>query len=156
MENKKLTNSKALEMVLAIVQEKYFVSDFSEEEKTELYCKLATMKEQVDKKSKSGKSGKPTKTQIENEKLKMVIMGTLGVQSEAKQIKEIMENERIKPLGLTNQKISALLRQMVQDGICYRMEDKRVAKFYLCETVQVTEIVEENDEIVEEVIDTIE
>lgn len=140
---KKTTNKMALEFVLGLDTVK---------ENTEIFEKLTKMLEQVEKKNSSvDKDGKKvlTPTQKDNEKIKMILMGVLKFKENAQQIKEIMEHERIKPLGLSNQKISALLRQMLNDGTAYRLEEKKVAKFYLCETPILTEI-EYSDENVEE------
>jgi hypothetical protein len=62
---------------------------------------------------KSGKKGQ-TKTQKENEGIKAVIAEVLNESGEKKTVTELIADERLN--GYTNQKISALLRQMVEAG----------------------------------------
>ena len=115
--NKKLTNVVALEMVLAMEEVK---------SNQELVEKLTKMKEQFEKKNNSGTGKKLTKTQIENEEIKAQILEVMT--SEPKAIKELQaENESL--AEYTNQKLSALLKQLVGENKVERVEEKRVAKF---------------------------
>ena len=115
--NKKLTNVVALEMVLAMEEVK---------SNQELVEKLTKMKEQFEKKNNSGTGKKLTKTQIENEEIKAQILEVMT--SEPKAIKELQaENESL--AEYTNQKLSALLKQLVGENKVERIEEKRVAKF---------------------------
>ena len=115
--NKKLTNVLALEMVLGMEEVK---------SNQELVEKLTKMKEQFEKKNNSGTGKKLTKTQIENEEIKAQILEVLT--SEPKAIKELQaENESL--AEYTNQKLSALLKQLVGENKVERIEEKRVAKF---------------------------
>lgn len=118
MNNKKLTNVLALEMVLSMEE---VMSN------QELVEKLTKMKEQFEKKSNSGTGSKRlTKTQIENEEIKAQILEVMT--SEPKAIKELQaENESL--AEYTNQKLSALLKQLVGENKVERVEEKRVAKF---------------------------
>lgn len=118
----KMTNKKALEFVLGLEEVKG---------NTEVFEKLEKMLVQVEKKNSTGKDKKPTKKQEENEVIKMVIMGTLDF--EPKQIKEIVKHERLLSYDISIQKASALLKQMVEEGMCSRVEEKRVTKFVLCQ-----------------------
>lgn len=81
----------------------------------------------LDKKSANKK---PTKTQEENETIKGVILNTLsetGVTvTELQNMSEVLS-------GLSNQKVSALLRQMVADGSVVKTVDKKKAYFALAE-----------------------
>ena len=114
---KKLTNVLALEMVLAMEEVK---------SNQELVEKLTKMKEQFEKKNNSGTGKKLTKTQIENEEIKAQILEVMT--SEPKAIKELQaENESL--AEYTNQKLSALLKQLVGENKVERIEEKRVAKF---------------------------
>ena len=117
---KKLTNVLALEMVLGMEEVRG---------NQELVEKLETMKNQFAKKNNSGTdTKKPTKTQIENESLKTLILEKLSETPKA--IKEIqLENEELSVEKFSNQKISALLRQHVAENKVERIEEKRVAKF---------------------------
>ena len=118
MNNKKLTNVLALEMVLAMEEVK---------SNQELVEKLTKMKEQFEKKNNSSTgSRKLTKTQIENEEIKAQILEVMT--SEPKAIKELQaENKSL--AEYTNQKLSALLKQLVGENKVERVEEKRTAKF---------------------------
>ena len=116
--NKKLTNVSALEMVLAMEEVK---------SNQELVEKLTKMKEQFEKKNNSSTGSKRlTKTQIENEEIKAQILEVMT--SEPKAIKELQaENKSL--AEYTNQKLSALLKQLVGENKVERVEEKRTAKF---------------------------
>ena len=116
--NKKLTNVLALEMVLAMEEVK---------STQELVEKLTKMKEQFEKKNNSSTGSKKlTKTQIENEEIKAQILEVMT--SEPKAIKELQaENESL--AEYTNQKLSALLKQLVGENKVEKKKEKRVAKF---------------------------
>ena len=115
---KKLTNVLALEMVLAMEEVK---------SNQELVEKLTKMKEQFEKKNNSSTGSKKlTKTQIENEEIKAQILEVMT--SEPKAIKELQaENKSL--AEYTNQKLSALLKQLVGENKVERVEEKRTAKF---------------------------
>lgn len=134
---KKLTYTEALEMVLEVQEVK---------ENETLVEKLTTLLEQMSKKG-SGKSASAKAKQEENDSIKIEILDTLGDSEEsAKAIKELQaENETLG--SYTNQKLSALIRQLVAEGEVIRVEEKRVAKFYLStQTVEPTEVqVKENE-----------
>ena len=121
---KKLTNVLALEMVLAMAEV---------QANTELVAKLETMKAQFEKKS-SSKSGekKPTKTQQENEVLKGYIMEVLTSKKEPMTIGQI-QAEDIELKDLTNQKMSALLKQLVDADQVVKTKDKKATLFGLAE-----------------------
>lgn len=83
--------------------------------------------ELLNKKSSSG-SGKPTKTQVENEKYKEYILATLTEVDRPMTISEIMENcEGI--AGLKNQRVSAIVTQLKNAGKVIRTEEKKKAYF---------------------------
>ena len=71
---------------------------------------------------------KPTKTQIENEGNKQIVLNTLAAFTDGKTISEIQAANEVLA-EMSNQKVSALVRQMVQDGSLVRIEDKRKAYF---------------------------
>jgi hypothetical protein len=81
--------------------------------------------ELLDKKS-STKT--PTKTQIENESLKNVIVEVLTNATQPLTINEIT-NANDKLVGLSNQKISALLIQLIGANLVVRTSDKKKAYF---------------------------
>lgn len=109
----KTTNVKALAYVL----ENYDLP-------TEIHAKLEKMKVQFEKKNSAEK--KPTATQIANEGIKNLILEVIGNSSLT-----ITEMQKINGelAELSNQKISALLKQMVENGSVVREEIKRKAYF---------------------------
>ena len=109
----KITNVKALSIVLDTC-----------ELSAEVRAKLEKMKSQFEKKNSAEK--KPTATQIANEGIKSVILETIGNGSLT-----ITEMQKINSelAELSNQKISALLKQMVESGSVVREEIKRKAHF---------------------------
>ena len=109
----KTTNVKALAYVL----ENYDLP-------TEIHAKLEKMKIQFEKKNSAEK--KPTATQIENEGIKNLILEVIGDSSLT-----ITEMQKINGelAERSNQKISALLKQMVENGSIVREEIKRKAYF---------------------------
>ena len=121
----KLTNVKALEMVLGMAEVQTNV---------ELVEKLTKMKEQFEKKNKSsvGADGKKVLTaeQKKNEGLKEIILEVLTRYEEPKQVKELIaENEEL--ASYTGQKISALITQLVKAEKVVKVVDKNVSKFQL-------------------------
>lgn len=109
----KTTNVKALAYVL----ENYDLP-------TEIHAKLEKMKVQFEKKNSAEK--KPTANQIANEGIKNLILEVIGNSSLT-----ITEMQKINGelAELSNQKISALLKQMVENGSVVREEIKRKAYF---------------------------
>ena len=109
----KTTNVKALAYVL----ENYDLP-------AEIHAKLEKMKVQFEKKNSAEK--KPTATQIANEGIKNLILEVIGNSSLT-----ITEMQKINSelAELSNQKISALLKQMVENGSVVREEIKRKAYF---------------------------
>ena len=109
----KTTNVKALAYVL----DNYDLP-------TEIHAKLEKMKIQFEKKNSAEK--KHTATQIANEGIKNLILEVIGNSSLT-----ITEMQKINGelAELSNQKISALLKQMVENGSVVREEIKRKAYF---------------------------
>ena len=120
--NKKLTNVVALEMVLAMEEV---------QANQELVAKLELMKFQFEKKNKSGVRADGTKIltaeQKKNEVIKEQLIEVLASCEEPQQIKDLMKMEEFS--GYSNQKLSALLKQLVIAEKVERVEDKKVAKF---------------------------
>ena len=109
----KITNVKALSIVLDTCE----LSD-------EVRAKLEKMKIQFEKKNSAEK--KPTATQIANESIKSAILETLGEKSMT--VSEIQKaNSEL--AEFQNQKISALLKQLMESGSVVREEIKRKAYF---------------------------
>lgn len=83
--------------------------------------------ELLSKKNSSEK--KPTATQIANDSLKVAITNYLsegGKHTISEMLAEVPALE-----GMQNQKVSALVRQMIADGVVQRIEEKRKAYFAL-------------------------
>lgn len=122
MMNKKLTNVVALEMVLAMEEV---------QANQELVTKLELMKAQFEKKNKSGVRADGTKIltaeQKKNEIIKEQLIEVLARCEEPQQIKDLMRMEEFSEYS--NQKLSALLKQLVTAEKVERVEDKKIAKF---------------------------
>ena len=120
--NKKLTNVVALEVVLAMKEV---------QANQELVAKLELMKAQFEKKNKSGVRADGTKIltaeQKKNEGIKEQLIEVLARCEEPQQIKDLMRMEEFSEYS--NQKLSALLKQLVSAEKVERVEDKRTAKF---------------------------
>lgn len=110
----KMTNVKALEIVLAM------------ELADEVREKIEKMKASYEKKSAS-RSDKPTKTQEENMGIKSAILDAMEV-GKAYTISEMMKEFPCLE-GFSNQKISALVRQLKEEHLLDREEIKRKAYF---------------------------
>jgi len=123
----KMTNSKALAFVLGM---EGIPADVRE--------KLVNIKASIDKKNSAER--KPTATQTENVGLKSAIL--VGMESgKAYTIGDLMK--AIPELAdLTNQRVSALVRQLKDDGLVVREEIKRKAYFTKVEVETDTEDVE--------------
>ena len=120
--NKKLTNVIALEMVLSMKEV---------QANQELVAKLELMKAQFEKKNKSGVRADGTKIltaeQKKNEVIKEQLIEVLARCEEPQQIKDLMRMEEFSEYS--NQKLSALLKQLVSAEKVERVEEKKVAKF---------------------------
>lgn len=112
----KMTNAKALAWVLENVEN--IPTDVAE--------KITNIKASIEKKNAT-KSDKPTKTQTENLAIKSAILNGMTenrLYTITEMIKEIPALD-----GMTNQKVSSLVRQLVESGSVARTEDKRKAYF---------------------------
>ena len=79
---------------------------------------------------KNSAEKKPTAVQVANEGIKAVIVETLKAKAEKMTISEMQKaNEELGELS--NQRISALIRQLLADGTVERIEEKRKAYFKL-------------------------
>jgi Glu-tRNA(Gln) amidotransferase subunit E-like FAD-binding protein len=77
--------------------------------------------------NKKAATKKPTKTQVENEALKGKIADVLD--SDGQTVTEILSKLAVE--GLSNQKVSAILRQMVESGEVVKTTDKKKSLFSL-------------------------
>ena len=81
----------------------------------------------IEKLARKGGSTKPTKTQVENEGIKDTILEVLGEMGEVSATM-LATDPRI---NVSNQKVSALLKQLREDGKVVRNEEKGKATFAL-------------------------
>lgn len=80
--------------------------------------------------AKKASNKKPTKTQEENENIKVEILGVLT--NEGMTVTEIQSKSDVLG-GLSNQRVSALLRQLITDGKVAKTVDKKKSYFSLAE-----------------------
>jgi carbamoylphosphate synthase small subunit len=117
MTNKKMTKRDYYNTLLALdeVKGNPTLTDFINHE-LELLAK------------KNSAEKKPTAVQVANEGIKEVILETLADSGKMMTISEMQKaNEELSELS--NQRISALVRQLLADGKVERIEDKRKAYF---------------------------
>lgn len=82
-----------------------------------------------------------TRNQVENEKIKTVIVERLKELGAPSRISAIVEDDRLK--GFSSQKISALLTQLKNDGIVVKVKEKQNVLFSLAiEDDEVTKVEE--------------
>ena len=86
--------------------------------------KLIALGQSLEKRN-TAKAGKPTKTQRENAEVKDAILAKLS-STEGKRCGDIAAE-----VGISGQKCSALLSQLVKTGEVVKTEEKRVALFTL-------------------------
>ena len=111
----KMTNVKALDYVLSHCE----LTD-------EVKEKIAKIKASYEKKSTTGEK-KPTATQVANEGIKTAIVE--GMEANRNYTVTELQKEIPACAELSNQRVSALLRQLKEEGKIVRIEDKRKA-FY--------------------------
>lgn len=113
-EIKKLTKKEKYGMVLDYIKDNEMLVEFINNE--------------IELLNKKSSKNTLTKTQVENEKLKEKILATLVELDKYATITEIQE-ANIELAELSNQKISALLKQLVDTNIVEKMIDKKKAYF---------------------------
>ena len=84
-------------------------------------------KDRIEKLGRKSTSKKPTKTQVENEGIKDVILEVLGEVAPATATM-IATDPRV---NVSNQKVSALLRQLIESGEVVKATDKGKSLFSL-------------------------
>ncbi|MBO5730581.1 MAG: hypothetical protein J6R67_05220 [Treponema sp.] len=117
MTNKKVTKREKFEMLKAMseVQANPMLMEFIDHE-LELLAK------------KNASEKKPTAQQVANEGLKEVILNVLTENGGLMTITDIQKSAE-ELAELSNQKVSALVRQMKEDGKVTKIEDKRKSYF---------------------------
>lgn len=115
----KMTYVKALEVAMNAVADN-----------KEVYEKLEALKESISKKNSAER--KPTATQKANESYKEAILTFMEV-GKKYTISELMKSV-VEIADLSNQRVSALVRQLKEAGLVERTEEKRKAYFSKVET----------------------
>ena len=90
---------------------------------------------------KNSRSGKPTKTQLENEKIKNTILDILKTVGKPVTVTQLLANDELD--GLSNQRVSALLTQLRKADKVERIVEKKVAFYSIKEESDEVEEVEE-------------
>lgn len=116
----KMTYVKALEIAMNCEEIKA---------NAEVFEKLEALKGSISKKNSAER--KPTTTQKANEGYKEAIVSFME-QGQRFTISELMKDV-VELEGLTNQRVSALVRQLKDEGLVVRTEEKRKAYFSLAE-----------------------
>ena len=117
MTNKKITKREKFEMLKALseVKSNPMLTEFIDHE-----LELLTKKNASEK--------KPTAQQVANEGLKQTIIEVLTDNGGLMTVTDVQKScEELS--ALSNQRVSALLRQLKDDGMVERVEDKRKAFF---------------------------
>ena len=117
-----MTYAQAIDFALQVLNENVF--EGIEEEKSTAMERLEALKAQLAKRSTSKT---PTKTQKANEEVKAVIADVLADTGAKMTVTEMIADDRLN--GYTNQKISALLRQMVEAGKVVKTLEGKKAYF---------------------------
>ena len=110
----KMTYVKALEIAMKAVEDNKEVTE-----------KLTALKESISKKNSAER--KPTATQKANEEYKKAILSFMEI-GKKYTISELMK-EVVELADLSNQRVSALVRQLKDSGLVERTEEKRKAYF---------------------------
>lgn len=129
----KITNKTALEFVLGLEEV---------QNNSEICEKLKAMLVQVNKKSTGGKNGKAQEEQKAiMEKMVEVMQGL----ESSVQIKDLqaMDTELME---YTGQRLSALMKKLVENGIVEKIVEKRVSTFRLIKEEVISEEIEQIEE----------
>ena len=92
-------------------------------------------KSRIELLNKKSENKKPSKTQVENVGIKATIAEVLTENGSEMTVTEIVASGKFAPLT-TPQKISALLKQMVDEGGVVRTYEKKVARFSMAPAVE--------------------
>lgn len=80
---------------------------------------------------KNSRLGKPTKVQLENETIKDTIFDILQTMGKPVTVTQLLTTDELN--GLSNQKVSALLKQLRESGKVVRTVEKKVAYYSIAE-----------------------
>ena len=116
MENKKLTKKEKFAMIKEYIADNEMLMEFIDNE--------------INLLNKKASSSAKTQTQKENENIKEKIVVALREINRPVTITEL-QNENVEMSNYSNQKISALLRQLVEEKLVERIPDKKKTYFKL-------------------------
>lgn len=122
MAEKKITKREVVEMMLA---EEVITSN-------ELFKKY--LERELELLTNKSANRKATKTQTENEGIKDVILDVLGSTGPATATQIVLAMQKLdseKYATLSNQKVSALLRQLIESELVRKTTEKKVSLFFL-------------------------
>ena len=122
---KKITLKENFERLAKVVAE----ANIEEATKKELLVFIDGRIEQINKKATAPRKADTEKTQ-ENEKLAQAMIDVLASNDIAMTITEIMQSNTIFE-GVTNQKLTAIMTKLKNDGIVERVVDKKNAKYII-------------------------
>ena len=83
---------------------------------------------------KNSRSGKPTKVQLANESIKDTIFNILQTMGKPVTVTQLLATDELD--GLSNQKVSALLKQLRESGKVVRTVEKKVAYYSIADEVE--------------------
>lgn len=86
---------------------------------------------------KNSRSGKPTKTQVENESIKATIFEALLASGKPMTVTQLLATDKL--ADLSNQKVSALLTQLRKENKVVRTVEKKVAFYSIAESNEESE-----------------
>jgi len=119
---KKITRKEMFAMIQAVV------ANSTASNKAEMVEFIEKQIAQLEKKSGSSK---PTKTQLENESIKVEILNEMAKIGKPVTISEFCENSNSEVANLSNQKLSALFNQLVKAERMIKTVEKKKSYFSL-------------------------
>jgi hypothetical protein len=132
----KMTYAKAIDLVLAKIDLDLCSTIDADDapQYEEAIERLNALKASLAKRNSAGSKGL-TKTQKENAEIKSIILGILGESGSPMTISQLMDDSRLSMVK-SNQKMSALLRQLGEDGTreVVKSKDKKTVLFSLADS----------------------
>lgn len=110
---------------------------------------VEVMAHEIELIEKKASKGKLTKTQVENEGIKALILKVLKASDKPKSITELLNSnsELSQAVGNSNQKLSALMTQLKNANKVVRTQDGKKAVFSLAVDFEEEETIEESEEV---------
>ena len=123
---KKITKAQRFEQIKAILVKMGTDTDFNID--VDVDGLVEFVDHELELLAKKSASKKPTKTQIENETLKNAIVEVLGTFENGATVSEVL-GASDKFTGMSNQKISAMLKQLVDENRVVKSTDSKKSIF---------------------------